>query len=358
MASIDKRPNGTWRVRWRETPGGSQKSKAFRFEKDAKVWRNKVARQLDTGEYVDPKAGRVSFSTYADGWLASHHGRPATVIAATNALAHAKAAFGDKAIATVRRSDVQSMVDAMKADGRKPGTIGLAVQHAGSVFRTAVLDDLIAKSPVVKLRLPKAEDEMTVPTTAQVLAVLDAADEWFRPAVVLGAGLGLRRGEAAGLTWDRVSFMPERTVTIDRQWARGGGFAPPKTAAAKRDIPASEWVLNQLAPYSPGPDATAAVVTRTDGHVPYTAFNDAWQRACKAAEVDGVRYHDLRHYFATRLIAGGATVTQVQRALGHAKASMTLDVYTGHWPSDEDTTRAAFDRALAAEDSVRTEAAQ
>jgi integrase len=56
-------------------------------------------------------------------------------------------------------------------------------------------------------------------------------------------------------------------------------------------------------------------------------------------------FHDLRHFFATALIAGGASVKQVQAAGGWASAAIVLDTYAARWPSDEDTTRAAFDRA-------------
>jgi hypothetical protein len=58
------------------------------------------------------------------------------------------------------------------------------------------------------------------------------------------------------------------------------------------------------------------------------------------------------------MIAGGASVTQLQRAGGWASAAVLLDIYAGYWPTDEDSTRAAFDRAWkgvgASEDSVRT----
>jgi integrase len=72
----------------------------------------------------------------------------------------------------------------------------------------------------------------------------------------------------------------------------------------------------------------------------------------------GVTFHDLRHFFATVLIHGGASVKQVQQACGHASAAMTLDTYAGHWPADPDTTRAAFDRIWAVEDSERTGTAE
>jgi integrase len=60
-----------------------------------------------------------------------------------------------------------------------------------------------------------------------------------------------------------------------------------------------------------------------------------------------VRFHDLRHFYASALISGGCSVKAVQKALGHASATETLDTYAHLWPDDEDRTRAAIGAALA-----------
>ena len=74
---------------------------------------------------------------------------------------------------------------------------------------------------------------------------------------------------------------------------------------------------------------------------------------------DGFRYHDLRHYFASLLIASGTDVKTVQARLRHASAKTTLDTYGHLWPDRDESTRAAVDAVLATRvanpaDSVRT----
>ncbi|MFL6107420.1 MAG: tyrosine-type recombinase/integrase [Marmoricola sp.] len=71
------------------------------------------------------------------------------------------------------------------------------------------------------------------------------------------------------------------------------------------------------------------------------AVHFRWRSAASAAGVDGVRLHDLRHFFASGLIAQGCDVVTVQRALGHASATTTLATYSHLWPNAEDRTRAA-----------------
>jgi integrase len=77
---------------------------------------------------------------------------------------------------------------------------------------------------------------------------------------------------------------------------------------------------------------------------------------------EGFRFHDLRHYFASVLIAGGCDVKAVQAAMRHGTASMTLDVYAGLWPDADARARSAASAALAnrpaAADGLRTTTSQ
>lgn len=84
-----------------------------------------------------------------------------------------------------------------------------------------------------------------------------------------------------------------------------------------------------------------------------------WIRTLRAAGVTGIQLHDLRHFYASALIAAGCDVVTVQRALGHGSATTTLDTYSHLWPTAEDRTRnaaAAVMRTVLADsaDSVRT----
>jgi integrase len=76
------------------------------------------------------------------------------------------------------------------------------------------------------------------------------------------------------------------------------------------------------------------------------------RHAAARAKVPGLpadfRYQDLRHYFASMLIASGADVKVVQARLRHASAKTTLDTYSHLWPDSDDSTRAAIDVAMAA----------
>ena len=73
-----------------------------------------------------------------------------------------------------------------------------------------------------------------------------------------------------------------------------------------------------------------------------------WRQVRRAAGLDGYTLHDLRHFYASGLIASGCDVVTVQRALGHSSATITLGVYSHLWPTAEDRTRAAAGDLMAA----------
>ncbi|HEY2999837.1 MAG TPA: tyrosine-type recombinase/integrase [Acidimicrobiales bacterium] len=88
---------------------------------------------------------------------------------------------------------------------------------------------------------------------------------------------------------------------------------------------------------------------------------DVMRAASDRAGAPTVRFHDLRHFYASALIRRGLSVKVVQARLGHASAVETLDVYGHLWPDDEDRTRQAVDELLGgelAEDWLRTEAGE
>jgi integrase len=72
-----------------------------------------------------------------------------------------------------------------------------------------------------------------------------------------------------------------------------------------------------------------------------------WRTTLMAADLTGVKLHDLRHFYASGLIASGYDVVTVQRALGHASATTTLNTYSNFWPTAEDFTRRAAEQLFA-----------
>jgi hypothetical protein len=110
VASIDKRPNGRYRARWREYPGGPQRAKHFDRRVDAQLFLDQVRGDLVRGTYVDPVGAQVPFGRYAESWRqAQAHHRPSTAaLVETYLRRHIVPYFGSRPLGSIRPSEVQS----------------------------------------------------------------------------------------------------------------------------------------------------------------------------------------------------------------------------------------------------------
>lgn len=235
-----------------------------------------------------------------------------------------------------------------------PRSVELVYRWVATIFKAAVGDRLLASSPCIGITLPKCNDAEVVPLSVrEVEAMVDAVPNRYRALIVFAAGMGLRQGECFGLTVDRVDFL-RRQVRVDRQLVsalRGvPEFGPPKSKAGFRTVPMPEIVSSvlaaHLARYRPG-QYGLLFTSRTGNPLRRNTLGSMWHRARPIAGMPAwATFHDLRHFYASLLIAKGCSVKAVQRRLGHQSAMETLDTYGHLWPDSDDETRNAVDLVL------------
>jgi len=358
----------SWRGAYRDE-GDKQHTKSFKRQTDAKRWVATEEAKIVRGDWVDPRAGKITFAAlYADWaprqvWLSSTR---------ENAdLATAGVTFGDLPLRSIRRSHIEAWVKAMSTR-LAPTTIDTRFTIVRGVFRAAVADRLIASNPTVGVVLPrkrKAEAAMRIPTNDDVAKLLQAAEPLRRPRsrpgftayVALCAFAGLRRGEALGVQVGDIDFLG-RTLRVTRQLQRA---KPPDISAGKDLVDAAGEikVVVRRPKYESErtiylPDELVTIISQhvgqhtPDGEPSRWLFDEGgkpWHdnlvdyrwRSTRADAGTTHKLHDLRHYFASGLIAAGCDVVTVQRAMGHASATTTLSTYAHLWPTAEDKTRAA-----------------
>ncbi len=371
MSSITKRPDGRWRARYRDD-SGREHAKHFDRKIDGQRWLDEVTAAVVTGQYVDPRAARITFQEYAESWRHAQVHRPSSAAHVETMLRrHAYPSFGTRQMGTIRPGEVQSWVRKLSVGsdqqrGLAPATVAVAHGLVAAIFKAAVRDRKLPSSPCDGIKLPKQEPRQVVPlTTSAVRSLAEAVPPRYSALVTLAAGTGLRQGEAFGLTLDRVDFL-RRTLTVDRQLVLLPGqdprHGPPKTPASYRVLPLPQIVLEALAEHLrefPVADNRLVFTTEAEAPISRTRFSaTVWRPATKRAGVPGAVFHDLRHYYASLLIRHGESVKVVQARLGHATAAETLDTYSHLWPDAEDRTREAIDAVLGAPaDFLRTDRA-
>jgi integrase len=383
---------------------GKRQSPTFVTKAAAETRRREVEADLLRGTYVDPAVSKTLFCRYAeDSWVPSQlqHAPGTAALTEQTLRLHILPTFGDTQIGRIRKAAIQGWVNGL-AGTHAPGTVRRIYGVLAAVLGAAVEDDVIGRSPCRGINLPAVTKGPVVPLPVlAVEALIEATPEYWRAAVVLAAGAGLREGEVLGLSQDRIEWL-HRRVRVDRQAqspaAKGMPFLrPTKTQSSDRTVPLGDVVLSALAEHvRKHPPALVEVdeytertkgarskraksrllwTSRSGGVVRGSSFRKTFSTAvtraekalreraaearkardkdladrCEAAAdhlAAGVDVHDCRHFFASLLIHAGASVKVVQARLGHTSPVVTLSVYAHLWPDSEDDTRQAVDSVL------------
>lgn len=351
--SVKRRPNGRWRVRYRDADR-KEHAKDFARKTDADAWEAQQVATVNSGTHVDPAFGRLTLGEWCDTWLEGYGvNRASSLKQAKTHVKRIKASLGDRRLHTLRPSDVRNWVSSMQAEGLADSTVNALHARLRHILDDAVLDGCIGKSPVSKRTAPKAGEGRTyVATTEQIWALHDAIEDSYRPVVLLGAFAGLRLGELMGLREGDIDFMGA-TITPAVQ-----DTGPKlKTRKSGDTVPVARYLVNDLASYAKGDSSRRIVRNAYDREVSRSSVQIAFREA--RAKVKGLRagfrIHDLRHYYASLLISEGLDVKTVQACLRHGSAKTTLDTYGHLWPDKDESARVAIDGVFAARaDSLRT----
>jgi integrase len=353
MSSIDIRSSGKLRHRARWTdPDGTQHAKHFATRNEAVEFLESIDASMASGSYRTPRTGRSPLRTYARWWLAHQHVRPSTLDRTTYIVEkRIIPRFGRIHLETLHPTDIHTWVRELADEGLAPTTIRSYVRVLSSLLRSAQRDRLIEHSPLAGIRLPRDDNHSVVRPLSvdEVLSIANTIPDRYRSLIITMAGLGLRIGEATGLTVDRIDRRTGHVV-IDRQLItpnRGHPhFGPVKTRSSNRRLPLSATVLEaidvHLDTYGPGPDQLI-FTTQRGQPIGRTTFAQILRSTTRRLGIDATS-HDLRHHCASLLIATGCPVTTVQHFLGHKNASETLDTYAHLWPHDDRQLRNAIDQ--------------
>lgn len=411
MGHIVKTPAGTYRANWRD-PAGRQKSKTFRTKKEASAFLAEIEAALNRGTYIAPDAGRVKFGVYAERWLSARSVEPTTLEAWSSRLrARLLPYWGSWQLGKIDHLAVQEWVTAL-AKELAPATVASCFGLFSSIMGSAVHSRLIAFNPCDGVRLPaqrKQAGRAQLLTQGDLIGrLLPAVPEWHRALVATAAGAGLRWGECLGLRWANVD-LKGAVLTVERVVIEVNGHVAdkpyPKTAKSRRSVPLPPFLREELSRHRElvpdGPDDRVFVnregtpMLRSNfrrqiwrpslvragllgqvvmlGEEKFRAvWSDRSGRECSAdlssyreavavvaaKAAGGLRFHDLRHCYATWLVSAGVPVNVVQAVMGHEQASTTLNRYT-HTPTDFfASVRAAFsgaaDDSLTAKDDYRS----
>ena len=293
----------------------------------------------------------MSLSVWLDKWLGEYMAatlRPSTLNGYRRSLElHVKPHLGAKPLAKITAADLRSLYRTLQETGRvspregqSPGLSGRTVHGIHTTLhhalKTAMEQNLIPSNPAAEVDPPKFDGApMKILTEAQLDAFLKAIekDEFWHDFFYTAVTTGLRRGEICALRWedfDENHGTLHVRRTLHKEKGKPHTTGDPKTYAGTRKIvlpPSTAQVLRErkksaltewIFPNPLNPEQPTA---------PSTAYNRL-KALLKEAGLPDIRFHDIRHTFATHALSSGVDAKTLAGILGHTKASFTLDTYT------------------------------
>jgi len=283
--------------------------------------------------------GAESLAVYAERWLEAVRAgvRPRTFHSYSLQLRlHVLPLLGNRPIGELSVEDLVGLIEALQNTGYTAWTIRTALTPLSRLLNHAVRRGVIPVSPIARLdrteRPAVWAAEQKILKREEIGRLLEGAPPRYVTLLATAVFTGLRQGELLGLTWADVDFV-EGTVKVRKSLDRLGNRLELKTRHAMRDVvlmPSLARALQAHRTASRFPGASDFVFASQRGTPLYwrNVARRALQPALRNAGLEHLRWHDLRHTFASLLISGGANIVYVSRQMGHGSSDITLRCYS------------------------------
>ena len=283
---------------------------------------------------------------------------------------HIIPALGGTQLDKLTTADIQEFYVSLKKSGRLIRADlygeGLSDQTVRGIHTTlhaaldkAVEENLIFRNPSDGCKLPSAKPrEMKVLTPEEIQRLLiQAREDGCYELLLLELSTGLRRGEICALQWNDLN-LKTGALQVERQVHRVRGklvVSPPKTKAGRRTVLLPPPVLNVLKSYRTTSTSRWMFPSpvKEDSPMDPAAVRKRLSTVLKRASCKRLRFHDLRHTFATASLEHGMDVKTLSTIIGHVSSSTTLNIYAHVTDEMQRTAAAKIDRGI-----IKSEAAQ
>jgi integrase len=365
--SIHKRPvkNGyRYDVKIRR-PDGTQYQNSFKTKKDAERFETQEKTRLIEGTWLDNRNNSITFATYAQRWLESNKAKRSKTLLRDKSIVnkHLIPSLGNLPIKNIKSSDLRHMVSDWSEQGLAAGTIRRHKAILSAIFNMALDDELIHKSPVHRLAIPrieKSEGWALAPEETQRL--LASVDPNYYPLIYIMVTTGIRWSEAAGLLIEHLDILSTHPrLRIERtlhETPNGFVAETTKSTASKRTIILTSEQVNVIAQHLAKSGRSAAnkdepLFTSPRGkELAYQNFRSRiWVPATKKADLVGLRIHDLRKTAATNLVQAGIDIKTITELLGHEDIRTTLQHYAKTSPQSLQAATQSLVRLAALDDN-------
>ena len=359
--TIYQKADGKWRAQ--VTCKGERRSHTGTTRKECQEWIKTTIRKFDDG--LTPKGAKITVEEHCQSWLTMKSTilRPYTYKQYRQIMRdYIIPELGKTLLVDLESQQIQNLYNAKVEEG-----VGLrTIEYVHAIFRGclnhAVRLNILSKNPALATNPPKPDpEEIIVLDEDQIqnfILAAQALQPGNYPFYQLALTTGMRKGEILGLKWEDLDWI-RRTIVVKRQLKRstetGFFFSPPKTKAGSRTIVLGErtiaifkehhqkW-LQRRENFDPDWAREDLIFTEEDGSpLRYRRVYSEFKALLESAALPDIRFHDLRHTAASQMLVNGVDILTVTRRLGHAKSSVTLDIYGHLTPGAQEKAASVMD---------------
>ena len=349
--SIRKRKDGRWEGRYtagHDPATGKQIFKSVLGKTQAEVKEKLKKALVEAGQIDFTKSGKYTVGTWMDEWfenVAKIKVRPSSHQTYRGYIDnHIKPNIGNIPLEKLTTMDLQKFyrtlltkgrVDRIEAEKQPSGLSAKTVRNINQVISSAldlaVAQKIIPSNPTDACELPKVEhrEMQTIPEEQLQAFLAEARATGVYEMYYIELATGLRRGELLGLKWQDIDWK-NGIIKVRRQIARVDGQiveAPLKTKNSYRTVTISPQAIEVLKQQKAKTHDQYVFPSPNGGPISPDSVNNMLKRVLARAGIPKVRFHDLRHTFATIALQNGVDIKTVSGMLGHFSAGFTLDTY-------------------------------
>jgi len=374
MAVVKRR--GKWVLDYYDQHGKRRWETAQGNQKEAKELLAQRLLEIGRGDYLSPKERNVPFTEFAEGWLNGREAkiRPATIGQYRNHVdKHLSPFFGSVLVGCIDMPRVDAYISHKKREHegaevirikarteqrqltaeertKTQGAIGIATINKtlttlGTMFKYAVKAKLLDSNPISLIERPKQEaleysednEKVQFLTPEQIHTLLEKAEPGlYRTLLTTAIMTGMRQEELLAIRWGEVDWVSGQML-VRRTLSRDNGewkFYEPKNRTSRRNIDVDPALLLELKKWrlKLGESELDDLVFPSPSGDPLhrsTLYKQGYLPAIRRSGVPRIRFHDLRHTYASLLIDQGEHPKYIQAQMGHSSINITMDVY-GH----------------------------
>ena len=349
--NIRKRKDGRWEGRYTagiNPENGKQNFKNVLGKTQAEV-KEKLKKALADSQRLDlAKQGKYTVGTWMDAWfenVAKIKVRPSSHQTYRGSIDnHIKPNIGNIPLEKLTTMELQKLyrklltsgrVERIEAENQPKGLSAKTVRNIHQVISSAmdlaVAQKIILENPTNACSLPRVEHKEMQTISAEQLQVFleEAKRSGVYEMYYIELSTGLRRGELLGLKWEDID-MKQGIIQVRRQVSRIDGKiveAPLKTKNSYRAVTISPQAVEVLKEQKEKTNDEYVFPSPNGGPISPDSVNNMLHRVLDRAGIPRVRFHDMRHTFATLALQNGVDIKTVSGMLGHFSAGFTLDTY-------------------------------